>query len=261
MGLSDFVLVRPRFAGLFAALQALVSVAASVLFAAMLVLLSACATPTTPRLAAAVHDLSDPVSWEPWVLHPSKRTTVYENITIDGMKTVRARADRSASGLRYALNLDVSDMTELSWKWRVDSLIEGADLTVGHSEDSPVRIVLAFDGDKGSLPGRDQAFFERVKLFTGQELPYATLMYVWENRKSAETVLINPHTSRVRKIVASSGANGLKTWKSFKRKVAQDYQRAYGTKPGRLIGIALLTDTDNTGEKTQAYYSGLTLTR
>jgi hypothetical protein len=33
-----------------------------------------------------------------------------------------------------------------------------------------------------------------------------------------------------------------------------DFQRAFGESPGQLVGIALLTDTDNTGAKAEACY-------
>jgi hypothetical protein len=38
-----------------------------------------------------------------------------------------------------------------------------------------------------------------------------------------------------------------------------DYQAAYGYAPGNVIGIALLTDTDNTKSDTKAYYGDIEL--
>ena len=109
------------------------------------------------------------------------------------------------------------------------------------------------------MSAKDQAFFERVKLFTGQDMPYATLMYVWDNKRKPNEVIINPHTTRVKKIVASSGEGGVRTWQMHERNIVADYQKAYGQAPGRLVGIALMSDTDNTKTATQAKYRGLKL--
>jgi Protein of unknown function (DUF3047) len=215
--------------------------------------LNAAAAPST--LAA----LSDPLAWQPWILHPAKRRTQYSRRLEGNSTVVVANASAAASGLMHRLDTTVSASTTLSWRWKVEELIATANLHDRHSSDSPVRIVLAFDGDKQSLSGKEQAFFERVKLLSGQDLPYATLMYVWENRRPLEEVISNAHTSRVKKIVASSGVQSLKKWSSFRRMVSQDFERAFGEKPGKLLGIALLTDTDNTGENATGYYADIQL--
>ena len=43
-----------------------------------------------------------------------------------------------------------------------DLVADGADNTDRYAEDAPVRVVLAFEGDKRTLPFRDQLFFEQV---------------------------------------------------------------------------------------------------
>jgi hypothetical protein len=43
--------------------------------------------------------------------------------------------------------------------------------------------------------------------------------------------------------------------------LSADYKRAYGEVPGDLIGIALLTDTDNTKSETRAFYGDIELIR
>jgi Protein of unknown function (DUF3047) len=255
-------LLRPR--SLWSFLNTLCTFAIAAFVALMMLLAGGCAS-TAPAVQHAgvpktsLSSLADTQAWQPWILHPSKRKTEYLRETQDGVAVVQARAHASASGLMHRLDVPVSASTRLSWRWKVDELIASADLRDRSSSDSPVRIVLAFDGDKSRLPGKEQAFFERVKLFAGQDMPYATLMYVWDNRVPVEEIISNGHTSRVRKIVASSGVQELKKWCSFQRKIAQDFERAFGEKPGRLLGVALLTDTDNTGEFTTGYYADLQL--
>jgi hypothetical protein len=61
--------------------------------------------------------------------------------------------------------------------------------------------------------------------------------------------------------VAASGPEGLGQWRHFTRNIVEDYERAFGEKPGRLIGVGVLTDTDNTGETVEAWYGDIRLQR
>jgi hypothetical protein len=219
-------------------------------------------TPTdaVPLLVLGKDSRALPAGWQPWVLHPTKAQTRYRVVRdAEVGAVVSAEADASASGLLRELNLEVSRAPVLEWQWRIDSLIEGADNTDRYAEDSPVRIVLAFDGDKQSLPMRDRLFFERTRLLGGREMPYATLMYIWENRQPVGSVLKNPHTDRVRKLVVASGAEGVGRWQKYRRNVVDDFTAAYGKPPGPLIGIAILTDTDNTRQRARAQYGSVRL--
>ena len=47
---------------------------------------------------------------------------------------------------------------------------------------------------------------------TGQALPYATLMYVWEKHRASGSVDINSRTDRIRKLVVESGPQQLGRW-------------------------------------------------
>jgi hypothetical protein len=202
-----------------------------------------------------------PAGWEKWILHPLKRRTEYGWKKDRSGVFLEAKSRGSASGIIKRLDLDPAEFAHLQFSWMIDSLLEGADVADRDFEDSPVRIVLAFDGDKSSLSSKDLAFMERVKTFTGQDLPYASLMYIWDNKRPLNTVVTNPHSSRIKKFVASTGKAGLKTWQMHRRNIVNDYRTAFGKEPGKLIGIAIMTDTDNTKTYAQAQYRGLRISK
>ena len=143
----------------------------------------------------------------------------------------------------------------------MNELINGADNTQKHSEDSPVRVVVSFEGDIDKLTLDDRLFFDNIRLFTGQQLPYATLMYIWENRAPKGSVIANLHTSRVKMIVAESGRDKLGNWQEVTRNLREDFKRAFGEEPGRITAIGIMTDTDNTGENVHAYYGDIVFRR
>jgi hypothetical protein len=136
-----------------------------------------------------------------------------------------------------------------------------ADNTEGLRDDAPLRILVAFDGNKSKLSLKEKMNYEMANLISGQEMPYATLMYIWSGKTPVDTIIANAHTSRIKMIVVDSGWDGLGEWRKHRRDLAADYRRAYGEAPGQLIGIALLTDTDNTKSETRAFYGDIELIR
>jgi hypothetical protein len=197
--------------------------------------------------------------WSPWILHASKRPTRYRTVLLRNERVLEASADSSASGLLHPLAVDPALHPILSWRWRIDAPLVDADVGERSADDAPVRIVLGFDGDKSTLPLRDQMFFERVKLLSGQDLPYATLMYVWDGRRAVESVTVNANTGRVRKIIVDSGTAGVRAWRAHRRDIVADFERAYGVKPGRLMAVGVMTDTDNTRQKARSWYGDIQL--
>lgn len=202
-----------------------------------------------------------PPGWRPWTLSRFKKSTEYAVVEADGRRVIRAAAEGSASGLVHPLDLDPGLYPFLSWRWRVDELIAGADNTKKHAEDSPVRIVVSFNGDLDSLPLDERLFYDNFRLITGQPLPYATLMYIWENRAPRDTVIPNLHTSRIKMIVAESGPDRLGEWHEVTRNVVEDYRRAFGEVPRTITSVAIMTDSDNTGASAHAWYGDVLFRR
>lgn len=212
-------------------------------------LLAGCASMAPPT----VDDAGVWSGWHDFSL-PGKRTTRYWAGWEGPQRVVHARADASASMLRRRIRIEGADLGSVEFSWRVDALIDGADLNDADSSDSPARIVLAFDGDPARLSQRNRMLFDLAQAVTGEAPPYATLMYVWDNKAVPETVIPSRRTDRVRKIVLESGPERRGRWLHYRRDIAADYRRAFGEAPGALTGIALMTDADNTRTRAEASY-------
>lgn len=202
-----------------------------------------------------------PSGWRVWQLSGLKRPTEYRLVDHEGRTVVFARSRAGASGLVFPISVDLKEYPYLHWHWKVPALIPGADNTRRHTEDSPVRIVITFDGDKSTLPLDERLFADQFRLFTKQEFPYAIMMYIWENRAPVGRVIDNLHTARIKMIVAESGEENLGAWLSETRNVYEDFKRAFGEDPPRIRSIGIMTDSDNTGVDAEAYYGDISFLR
>ena len=190
---------------------------------------------------------------------PGKAATQFSYAFKDGRPSVSARSKASASMLRKSLRKEAHALGKLRFSWKVPALIAAADMRQRETEDSPVRVVLAFDGDRTKLSPGFSMLSELSHALTGEPLPYATLMYVWSNQPQAQgsSVIINPRTDRVRKLVLESGSAHLNQWLDYERDIRADYKKAFGEEPGALIGVGIMTDSDNTQSSANAWYGPL----
>ena len=199
------------------------------------------------------------VDGRPWqhLALPGKRVTQFVPVQIDGRDAMAVTATSSASMLRKRVRVEPADLQQLRFSWKVPSLIAGADMALRDADDAPVRVVLAFEGDRSRFSTKNAMLSEMARMLTGEEMPYATLMYVWCNQRPAGSIIINPRTDRIRKLVVESGARDLGRWRDYTRDIRADFLAAFGEEPGALVAVGIMSDSDNTRTQTQAWYGPL----
>jgi hypothetical protein len=198
-----------------------------------------------------------PRGWEPVKLSERKRPTAYA-LAQDGDSVVlHAEAAGAASGLAQFFRFDIRIAPIVEWRWKVSAMVEGSDNRIGAKEDSPARLLFAFDGDKSRLPLVERSVFYLTEKLSGRELPYALLQYIWAREIPVGTILEHPYTRRVRLLVVASGPAGVGRWHSMSRNLLDDFRRAFHEEPGLLTGVGVLTDTDNTGGSVEAWYGDI----
>lgn len=202
-----------------------------------------------------------PSGWSFYRLAPYKKNTAYRLENYQGKTVLSANSKRSASGIAVKLRPHSPRDLWLEWEWKAIGSIPLADNTERHTDDAPLRILVAFDGNKSKLPLKEKMTFEMASMLSGQEMPYATLMYIWSGKNPVDSVVENAFTSRIKMIVVDSGWQNVGEWRKHTRDLTRDYWVAYGEPPGEVIGIALLTDTDNTKSEVRALYGDIELVR
>ncbi len=200
-----------------------------------------------------------PDGWQPQTFKNIDKHTAYDLVKDGDETVVKANANGSASGLTKSLDLDLKDYPMLEWRWKASNLIAKSNPKTKAGDDYPARIYITFKYDPSRVSALQRIKYGLVKAIYGAYPPHAGINYIWDNKLPIGTIVPNAYTDRLRMIVVESGAANLNQWQSYRRNVYEDYQQAFGEEPPRMSGIAIMTDTDNTGESATAYYGDIRL--
>ncbi len=120
-------------------------------------------------------------------------------------------------------------------------------------DDAPIRLYLMFEYSPDNAPLWKKIKYEVIKLFYGQHPPHSSLSYIWASKKQHLPIIPNPHTSLDMIIPVTSGQESVGNWLQYERNILTDYRAAFGKEPPEIVGIGIMSDSDNTGESAKAY--------
>lgn len=200
----------------------------------------------------------DALSWEIFRV-PGKQPGRYRYVQHEGRDAVLALADGSGSMLRHRRNIQPANLGQLSFSWHVPAATPVANAALPTLEDVPVRIVLAFEGDRSRFSIKNSLLSELSQLLTGEPLPYATLIYSWSRVSPPGDVIFNDQTDRIRKLVVESGDAGYNQWRSYERDIRADFRKTFGEEPGALTSLAVFTEAEKDQGLLQAWYGPVML--
>jgi hypothetical protein len=202
-----------------------------------------------------------PTAWQPLPLRNVNRATDYRLVRDGDTVVLRAASKAAASGLIRRVNVAAADYPLLRWRWKISASLHKADARRKDADDFAARIYVTFQYDPQRLGFFDRAKYEAARVLYGEYPPHSALTYVWDNRLPIGSELASAYTDRVRIIVVQSGDARAGTWVEQERDLLADYRRAFGDDPPPLAGVAVMTDTDNTGESALAFYGDITLAK
>lgn len=200
-----------------------------------------------------------PAGWQPLTFRNITRHTEYRLLQEEGRPVIQAKSDHSASGLYRPLDLDPKVYAILSWCWKVDGIISKGDATKKEGDDYAARIYVTFKYDPDKAGFLERSLFGMAKMREGEYPPKGVLNYIWANRIPKGEEISNAFTDRAQMVAVESGEAKVGQWVCEERNIYEDYQTLFGEAPPRLSGVAVMTDTDNTGESASASYSDLVL--
>ncbi len=171
---------------------------------------------------------SDPArDWAPMRFR-DKAATEYRHARDGDGSFIEARCRDSASGLIHREPVDLARTPILSWRWRTDRIYPGIDEQTRDGDDFPLRVYVVRDG--GWRVWRTRA-----------------VIYVWSGAEAGPDHWVSPYTDRAHVFAVRRGAAGVGEWQHETRDVAQDFRTAFGEAPGRIDGVAVMSDCDGAG--------------
>lgn len=198
------------------------------------------------------------VGWSEMRLGDADRSQ-YALVQDGGDVVIRAEADDSASGLVRTFDLDANRFPVLTWRWKAENVLARGDIRRKGGDDYPARIYVTFDYNPGDLSFGDKIKYQALKALGYDDIPLRALSYVWANKATETAIVPNAFTGWVQMVPVQSGEAGLGAWHTERRDVVADYRAAFGEEPPAISGIAIMTDSDNTGGAATAYFGDIRL--
>ena len=209
------------------------------------------------KFSAATVGQKLPDGWKPLTFKKIEKHTTYTLVRDGDTVVVKAVAEASASGLTREIKINPKEYPIVQWRWKVMNILKKGDVHRKDGDDYPARIYITFEYDPSKLSFFEKTKYEAIRLLYGEYPPLAAINYIWESKAPVGTMVPNPYTDRVMMFVVESGSAKLNQWVNEERNVYEDYKKAFGEEPPMISGVAIMTDTDNTGESATAYYGDI----
>ena len=162
----------------------------------------------------------------------------YRVVTLDNQRVLRAKSHGSASALYREMDINLIDTPYLNWQWRIENTLPIPNQKTKHGDDYAARVYVVV----------------KQGLFPWQAI---ALNYIWSNKQQAEAFWLNPFTSKAVMIPVRSGSSDAGEWRAERVNVAEDFYRIFGERIEAAHGVAIMTDTDNSGGRAEAYFGNI----
>lgn len=188
---------------------------------------------------------------------PKIPQNTYALVQDDGVTVLRVDSAASAGTVGLPLTAPRENAAVLRWRWKVSRTLEEADPRTKPGDDHAARVYVFFDVPLESLSFADRARIWLARVMTGMEVPTAALCYSWSHREAVGASFWSPYTRRVRMIVLRNAASAANAWQTEQRDVAADFKSAFGADMPRVTGVAVGSDTDNTGGRVTTWFGDI----
>lgn len=159
-------------------------------------------------------------------------------VVMDGPDHVMlAESNGTASSLYFKREIDLEKYPVLSWQWKVEATIPGGNARVREGDDYPARIYVVFPSWLG--------------------IRTRAINYIWANTLPQGRIVPSPFTANSQMVAVESGNDRAGEWISERRNVFEDFRMIFGEDPPPAGGIAIMTDSDNTGTSARAWYDDI----
>ncbi len=173
-----------------------------------------------------------------WKAHTFAKPTIYKLVTLKGETVLEASSVNAASALYQPVQIDLHNTPYVNWKWKISDALGEINELKKTGDDFAARIYIVLS----------------PKLF---HLKPRSLNYVWSSNQPIGTSWRSPYSKDVVMLAVQSGNQRAGGWIVEKRNVRDDLLHYFGEGIRYIEGIAVMTDTDNSGLSVVTHYGDI----
>ena len=174
-----------------------------------------------------------------WKVRKFVGATDYSLTFVDGKPVLMADSQQSASAFYKKIRVDLGKTPFLNWSWRKEQPIDPGNELDKKGDDYVARIYVV--KSSGSI------LSETI-----------VLNYVWSYQHKKNDNWNNPFAGKKSKMLAQRDAfDPQATWFNERRNVAVDFAQLHGIEVWKIDGVAIMTDSDNSGLSARALYGDI----
>lgn len=174
-----------------------------------------------------------------WQQKEFKGSTDYRLVQFDQATVLQATSDQSASAFYLPARIDLKKTPVINWSWRKHKSINPGKENDKSGDDYVARLYVIKDGG---------IFFWKTR----------AINYVWSYQHTKQQVWDNPFAGSSAKMLAQRDASDPESrWFSESRNVAEDFRALHGQDIDFIDGVAIMTDSDNSGLSATALYGDI----
>ena len=168
-----------------------------------------------------------------------------------GGDTVIVLAEAGVGVLWHPVPLKLSGAGHARWRWRVTAGVGPTDLTKKGGDDRTLAVYFVFSDGLVAVENAD--LMDLLRQGKGY-----LLMYVWGGLAAPGTILPSPNfDGRGRTIMKRAADAPMGVWFKETADLRSDFRSAFGRLPGRLVAVAVSSDSDDTGGVNIAAFADL----
>ena len=174
-----------------------------------------------------------------WEVRTFAGTTDYSVGPVDGRLVLIADSQQSASAYYKKIKIDLEKTPILNWSWQKLIPIDPGNEMVKKGDDFVARIYM-------------------VKIDELVIWDTLALNYVWSYQHHKNDVWDSPFAGKKSKMLSQRDASDPQAvWFTEKRNVLMDFKRLLGKEIRHIDGVAIMTDSDNSGLSARALYGDI----
>jgi hypothetical protein len=206
-------------------------------------------------------DFNNLNNWEPLYFEKIEEHSVYSIFDDKNGSYLKAKSDSSASGLISKDEFNVYEHPKAKWRWRISDVLKKGNAKEKSGDDYPIRIYIIFKYDPEKASFFQRAKYGAYKKIYGEYPPHSSINYIWANREHKERIITNTYSDETKMIIMQAGDEKAGQWQYEEVNIVIDYREAFGEDPPVTASIAIMNDSDNTGESAVSYIDYIELHR